>query len=64
MQAKENADDLLKQKEELTAQKKQQEDLATEKQLALHRKAKTIGNYVHESVPVSDNEVSWIFPDC
>jgi len=49
---------LLKQKDELTAQKKQQEDLANEKQLALYRKAKTVGNYVHESVPMSDNEVS------
>lgn len=48
----------MKQKDELTAQKKQQEDLANEKQLALHRKAKTVGNYVHESVPISDNEVS------
>lgn len=35
---------------------KKQEELAAEKQVALNRKAKTIGNYVHESVPVSDNE--------
>merc|ERR1712070_1296417 len=29
---------------------------AARKQVALLKKAKTVGNYVHESVPVSDNE--------
>lgn len=55
--AKESADDLIKQKEDLQNQKKTQEDLVAEKEAALQRKAKTIGNYVHDSVPISDNEV-------
>jgi seryl-tRNA synthetase len=54
--AKENADDLLKEKEELTKKKQKQEELAAEKHVALLRKVKAIGNYVHDSVPVSDNE--------
>ena len=32
--------------------------VAAEKLQALHLKAKTVGNYVHESVPISDDEVS------
>jgi seryl-tRNA synthetase len=55
-QAKENADDLLQQKKDLEAQKKELVDLAAEKEVVLNKKVKTIGNYVHESVPVSDNE--------
>ena len=54
---KENADDLLAQMRDLQNQKKAQEEQAAEKLAALHRKAKTIGNYVHESVPVSTTEV-------
>lgn len=42
----------------LTAQKKSKEEEAAQKLIELQKKAKTIGNYVHESVPVSDNEVS------
>ena len=56
--AKEDAEDLLKQKEALQKDKAAQEALAAEKLLALHLKAKTIGNYVHESVPISNEEVS------
>jgi len=55
--AKESADDLIKQKEDLQNQKKAQEELVAAKEVALLRKAKTIGNYVHESVPISDDEV-------
>ncbi|GAB7347973.1 hypothetical protein MBLNU459_g5476t1 [Dothideomycetes sp. NU459] len=54
--AKGNADDLLKKKDELQSQQKQLDESARDKHVALLRKAKTIGNYVHESVPVSDNE--------
>ncbi|KAK8153977.1 seryl-tRNA synthetase [Phyllosticta citrichinensis] len=54
--AKESADDLLKLKEELTNKKKAQEDLAAEKEKALFAKVKTVGNYVHPSVPVSNDE--------
>lgn len=56
--AKEDAEDLLKQKEALQKEKTAQEALAAEKLQALHLKAKTVGNYVHESVPISNDEVS------
>ena len=56
--AKEDAEDLLKQKETLQKEKATQETLAAEKLQALHLKAKTVGNYVHESVPVSNDEVN------
>ena len=56
--AKENADDLLKHKEALQKEKAAQEALAAEKLQALHTKAKTVGNYVHESVPISNDEAS------
>ena len=48
---------MLKEKDRLTNEKKAKEEEANEKLSALLKKAKTIGNYVHESVPVSDNEV-------
>ncbi|KAK4957372.1 Cytosolic seryl-tRNA synthetase [Elasticomyces elasticus] len=48
--------DLKKQKDDLQKQKEQLEEEARQKQIALLKKAKSIGNYVHESVPVSDNE--------
>ena len=47
----------MEQKTTLEKKKKAIEDLATEKEKARDRKLKTIGNYVHESVPYSDNEV-------
>ena len=56
--AKEDAEDLLKRKEALQKEKAAQEALAAEKLQALHLKAKTVGNYVHESVPISNDEVS------
>ena len=33
------------------------EESAAEKDVLLQKKVKTIGNYVHDSVPVSNNEV-------
>ena len=51
-----NADEQLKKKAELEQQMKKQQELAEEKQVLLNRKAKTIGNYVHDSVPVDNNE--------
>lgn len=33
------------------------EESASEKEAALQKKIRTIGNYVHDSVPVSNNEV-------
>jgi len=47
---------LMKQKDDLTKEKKDLEELANEKQKALFKKVKSIGNYVHDTVPVSNNE--------
>ncbi|KHN95433.1 Seryl-tRNA synthetase, class IIa [Metarhizium album ARSEF 1941] len=54
--AKENADELLKQKAELEREKKALVESAAEKDALLRAKIKTVGNYVHDSVPVSNNE--------
>ncbi|KAF2184681.1 serine-tRNA ligase [Zopfia rhizophila CBS 207.26] len=54
--AKESADDLLKEIAELKEQKKRKEEEAAEKLVKLNIKVKSVGNYVHESVVVSDNE--------
>lgn len=56
-QAKEDASDLVNQKADIEKRKKEAEDLATQKELERDRKIRPIGNYVHESVPVSNNEV-------
>jgi seryl-tRNA synthetase len=55
-QAKEDVTDLLKQKADLQKEQKGLMDRAAEKEAALKAKVKTIGNIVHDSVPVSDNE--------
>lgn len=55
--AKENADDLLKDKIELEKQKKALIESAAEKDALLKVKVKSVGNIVHDSVPVSNNEV-------
>ncbi|KAK3716861.1 Cytosolic seryl-tRNA synthetase [Vermiconidia calcicola] len=47
---------LLAQKDELEKEKKSMEEQAEQKLAAMTKKAKSIGNYVHASVPVSDNE--------
>lgn len=54
--AKENADDLLAEMAKLKDQKKAKEDEANEKLAKLNRKVKTVGNYVHADVPVSNTE--------
>lgn len=41
---------------ELQNDKKAQEDVAAEKLVKLLQKVKSVGNYVHDSVPLSDNE--------
>ena len=51
-----NADEQMKKKGELEQQMKKQQELADEKQVLLNKKCKTIGNYVHDSVPVDNNE--------
>jgi seryl-tRNA synthetase len=58
LQNKEDASELMAQKEELEKRKKAAEDAAVQKELERDRKIRTIGNYVHESVPVSNNEVN------
>ena len=54
--AKSSADQELQEKADLERQKKELEVLVFEKEKALNLKVKSIGNYVHDSVPVSDNE--------
>jgi hypothetical protein len=54
--AKGDATELLQKKDELTKKKAAQEELAKSKLAELNALAKTVGNYVHESVPVSNNE--------
>ena len=53
---KQDADHLLKKKAELEAEAKRIAEEAVEKEKIRDRKCKTIGNYVHESVPVNNNE--------
>ncbi|KAK5628843.1 hypothetical protein RRF57_004558 [Xylaria bambusicola] len=52
----EGIDDLLKQKDEITQRRIAQEKAAADLQLKLDAKLKTVGNYVHDSVPVSTTE--------
>lgn len=47
----------MKQKEALQQEKLAQEKLAAEKLRALQVAAKLLGNYVHDSVPISNDEV-------
>lgn len=54
--AKENADDLISQKVDLEKEKKALIESAAEKDVVLKKKIITIGNIVHDSVPISDNE--------
>lgn len=49
---------MINQKAELEKRKKDAEEKAAEKELERDRKIRPIGNYVHESVPVSNNEAS------
>jgi seryl-tRNA synthetase len=58
MKAKEDATELLAQKAKLTTEKQALEDRAAAENVALLAKIKTIGNYVHESVPVGNDEAN------
>lgn len=49
---------MINQKAEFEKRKKDAEEKAAEKELERDRKIRPIGNYVHESVPVSNNEAS------
>jgi seryl-tRNA synthetase len=55
--AKENADDFLKEKADLEKEKKDLIATAAGKDDLLKKKLHTIGNYVHDSVPVNNDEV-------
>jgi seryl-tRNA synthetase len=54
--AKEDASGLLKEKTDLDEKKKLQEASAVEKHAALQALLKTVGNYVADTVPVSQTE--------
>ena len=41
-------------------EKKLLDDSAAEKEAMLNVKLKQVGNYVHDSVPLSDDEVGWL----
>ena len=47
----------MKQKTDLEKEKKALVDSAAEKDLTLRKKIGTIGNIVHDSVPISNDEV-------
>ncbi|KAI9368386.1 hypothetical protein BJX61DRAFT_524197 [Aspergillus egyptiacus] len=53
---KEDASGLLEEKAALEGRRKDAEELALQKENLRDRKIRTIGNYVHDSVPVSNNE--------
>lgn len=57
-QAKENADELLQEKAALEKSKKELIDSATLKEADLKKKLNTVGNIVHDSVPVSNDEAN------
>ncbi|EPE09670.1 seryl-trna synthetase [Ophiostoma piceae UAMH 11346] len=54
--AKENADDLLQQKIAIEKEKKDLLDSATVKEKAMNKALGSIGNYIHDSVPIDQNE--------
>ncbi|KAF3273153.1 Cytosolic seryl-tRNA synthetase [Orbilia oligospora] len=54
--AKEDATEFLQLKISLEKEKKELEVIAKQAEADLNRKLSTIGNFVHDSVPVSDNE--------
>ncbi len=55
-QAKENADELVQEKTALEKAKKEILESAAEKEKVMITKLKTVGNYIHDSVPVSNTE--------
>ena len=58
-QAKENADELLAKKVELEKEKKELQARADEMEKEMLKKLGTIGNLVHDTVPVHNNEVCY-----
>lgn len=62
MQAKEDVTDLLTQKADIEKEHKDLLAQAAEKEKLLKAKVRLIGNLVHDSVPVSNNEVCFSVP--
>lgn len=58
--AKEGADDLMKQKAGFEKEKKELLESVAAKKDLLDKKIKTIGNIVHDSVPVNNDEVLFL----
>lgn len=56
MKAKEDAKDLLEQKAQQEAKIKEADVVVVAAHNEMQKTAKSIGNYVHDSVPISDNE--------
>ena len=57
-EAEEPEEETPKKKQKKKKAKKEAEELALQKEAQRDKKIRTIGNYVHESVPISNNEVS------
>ena len=57
MEVKEDASELMQKRADLEKEKAALEESATEKDVLLQKRMRTVGNYVHDSVQVSDNEV-------
>jgi seryl-tRNA synthetase len=55
---KESADDLLQEKTALQQRKAAEEDAVVAKRAVLLQTARRVGNYVHDSVPVSTDEAN------
>lgn len=51
----------MEDKAKLESRRKAAEEVALQKESLRDRKIRAIGNYVHDSVPVSNNEVSGAF---
>lgn len=56
--AKENADAEMTEKTDLEKELKAANDSADEKEVTLRKKIGTIGNIVHDSVPINNDEVN------
>ena len=54
--AKEDASELMQKRADLEKEKAALEESAAEKESLLQKRLRTVGNYVHDSVQVSDNE--------
>ena len=58
---RENTDELMEKKALFEKEKKDLEQIAADKEVELKRKVINIGNLVHHSVPVSNDEVGIFF---